>query len=301
MFNPELILFISLMLAAYSAYSILKFFLTSNVDTNILSWASGQEPVKSKSPLVNASRPLVHQFTLQHALKIKSPAYRSNIERLLETSGLNRELNVDEFIGLQILWGVFFPTFISIMNFALDMGFSWFLVLLIFPLGAYFPFIYAKQQKGIRELSVRGDLPFFTDLLALSTVGLDFIAAIQRISEKAEGSVLGEELGIVLKDIKLGSSRSDALKGLGRRIDLPEITSFVSVLIDADATGASISQVLKDQANQIRMERFVRAEKAGARASQTMLFALIFFIMPAVFIVVMGPMAVQFMSGGGVK
>jgi tight adherence protein C len=109
---------------------------------------------------------------------------------------------------------------------------------------------------------------------------------------------LAEELGIVLKDIKLGSSRADALKGMAQRLDVGEITSFVAVLIDADSTGASIAQVLKDQSVQIRLERFVRAEKAGARASQLMLFPMMLFIMPAVFMVLFGPLIVQFFYGG---
>ena len=85
---------------------------------------------------------------------------------------------------------------------------------------------------------------------------------------------------------------------MSKRLDISEITSFVAVLVDADSTGASISQVLKDQSVQIRMERFVRAEKAGAQASQLMLLPMLLFIMPAVFIVVFGPLVVQFFSGG---
>jgi tight adherence protein C len=205
---------------------------------------------------------------------------------------------VDEFIGLKIFWGFGFPGLLLILNLAFGLGIHWAIFVLAIGLGWQFPDIYAKNQKKKRELSVRADLPFFADLLALSTeAGLDFISAIQRIVEKAEGSVLGDELGIVLKDIKLGASRMDALRGLAKRIDITEIMSFVAVLVDADATGASISQVLKDQSVQIRLERFVRAEKAGARASQLMLVPLIFFILPAVFIVVFGPVVVNFTRG----
>ncbi len=71
----------------------------------------------------------------------------------------------------------------------------------------------------------------------------------------------------------------------------------MAVLVDADSTGASIAQVLKDQSIQMRLERFVRAEKAGARASQTILIPLMLFILPAVFIMVFGPVALQFMYG----
>ena len=124
------------------------------------------------------------------------------------------------------------------------------------------------------------------------------VSSIQRIVDKAETSVLAEELGVVLKDIKLGASRADSLKAMAMRLDISEITSFVAVLVDADSTGASIAQVLKDQSNQIRLERFVRAEKAGAKASQTILIPLMIFILPAVFIVVFGPVIMQFFYGG---
>ncbi len=127
---------------------------------------------------------------------------------------------------------------------------------------------------------------------------MDFINAIQRIVDKAENSILAEELSIVLKDIKLGSARADALKALAIRLDIPEITSFVAVINDADYTGASISQVLKDQSQQMRVERFVRAEKAGAKAAQLMLVPMILFVMPAVFIVVFAPVILQFIYGG---
>jgi tight adherence protein C len=298
--SADLTLYAGLFMAAFAIYSAVSAFLTnSNSDKDMLSWASGNEPIKSKSPLVNWSRPLVHQFTLKYALRMKNERMRKRAERLILTAGLSRELNVNEFIGLQLLWGVMFPLLFATLNFALEIGFPTVVFIGIMPIGYYFPILYANREKRNREVSVRADLPFFADLLALSTeAGLDFISAIQRIVDKAESSVLAEELSIVLKDIKLGSSRADALKGMSQRLDISEITSFVAVLVDADATGASIAQVLKDQSNQIRLDRFVRAEKAGARASQALLFPMMLFIMPAVFIVLFGPVIVQFWYGG---
>lgn len=297
--SAEITLLGGLLLAAYAVYSFVSALLTNNSEKELLSWASGQEPVKSKSPFVNWSRPLVHNFTLQHALRLRNPAYRKRLERLIETAGLSRELNVDEFIGLQILWGGMLPLLIAIMKFALEIQFHWIFIVALIPAGFYGPTFYANAQKREREKRVRADLPFFSDLLALAVkAGSDLMSAIQKIVDKAENSVLADELAIVLKDMKLGSSREDALRGLARRLDIPEITSFVAVLVDATATGASMEQILRDQSEQIRMERFVRAEKAGARASQTMLIPLMFFILPAVFIVVFGPVAIQFLSGG---
>lgn len=298
--SAEFLLVGGLVSAAFAVYSMVSAFMSNGkAEKDLLSWASGSEPVQSKSALVNLSRPLVHQFTLKYALKYKNETHRKRVQKMILTGGLSGELNVDEFIGMQILWGFVMPALFAVMNFALEFGFSNALFLMMVPVGIYFPQMYANNRKRDRELSVRADLPFFADLLALSTeAGLDFIGAIQRIVDKAEDSVLAEELGNVLRDIKLGSSRADALKGMSARLDISEITSFVAVLVDADSTGASISQVLKDQSVQIRLERFVRAEKAGARASQMILFPMMIFIMPAVFLVLLGPVILQFVYGG---
>lgn len=293
------ILFSGLGLAALSVYLFMTALFTNNADAEALAWASGTEPVKSKSGLINFSRPLVHNFTLQHAQRLNGKASREKIRRKLMTSGLSQELNEDEFIGLQILWGLMFPVALFVLNFALQMN----LAIWVFPIlalvGWFFPTFYASTQRNQRYVAVVVDLPFFIDLMALSTeAGLDFMGSLSRIVEKAEDSVLSEEIRIVLKDLKLGSSRREALTRFAERLDIPEITSFVAVVRDAEETGAPISQVLKDQSIQMRMERFVRAEKAGAKASQAMLIPLMFLILPAVFLMVFAPVVLQFFYGG---
>ncbi|MFZ3228803.1 MAG: type II secretion system F family protein [Pseudobdellovibrio sp.] len=299
--SAELMLFAGLILAGSAVYLFVSSLLAGKPGEQQLSWASGSEPIKSKNGIINLSRPLVHQFTLHYAAKIKSEKYRKKIRRLIKVGGLASELNEDEFIGLQLFLGVAFPLFLLVMNFSLDLGFPPILVFGIGLIGFLLPEMHCKGTKQSRELSVRADMPFFIDLLALSVeAGLDFFGAIQKIVDKAEGndSVLAEEFQIVLKDIKIGSSKTEALKELAARLDMQEVTSFVAVLIDAEATGSSISQVLKDQSVQMRLERFIRAEKAGARASQLILLPLMLFILPAVFIMVFGPIAITAMSGG---
>lgn len=295
-----------ILLSGLSLFAVAVFLFThalfnNNTDAEALAWASGTEPAKSKSPLINASRPLIHNFAIQHAQRIKNPTYRRNVERKILTAGLSREINVDEFIGMQILWGVLFPIFFCILDFAFQLNITYLAGVAISMTGLFYPHVYCSQQRRSRYVAVVCDLPFFIDLMALSTeAGLDFMGALQRIVEKADNgtSVLAEELQIVLKDIKIGSSRREALTRLADRLDIPEITSFVAVVRDADETGASIAQVLKDQSVQMRLERFVRAEKAGARASQAMLIPMMFLILPAVFIMVFAPVVLNFFYGG---
>lgn len=148
-----------------------------------------------------------------------------------------------------------------------------------------------------RQQQIRLAIPFVVDLLSLCTeAGLDFMAAIQRVVQKAKRSPLIEELEQVLNELKLGTTRADALRNMSDRINMSEISSLVAVLVTADKMGASISTALKSQSDQIRSERFIRAEKAGAAASQKILFPLIFFIVPAVFIVVLGPLVAKLLQ-----
>ncbi|HPI40309.1 MAG TPA: type II secretion system F family protein [Pseudobdellovibrionaceae bacterium] len=298
--SANIMLFVGLVVAAIAMYLFVSSLLANNSDKQQLSWANNNEPVKSKSSIINFSRPLVHQFTLQYALRIKSFEYRKKVKKIIMTAGLSRELNEDEFIGLQFLWGILFPVMLFVMNFALQMGFHPLILVFISLIGYKLPEIHASGEKKRRELSVRIDMPFFVDLLALSVeAGLDFFSAIQKIVDKSRGSdsVLSEELSIVLQEIQIGSSKQQALKDMAERLDMSEMTSFVAVLIDAEQSGASIAQVLKDQSIQMRLERFVRAEKAGARASQAILVPLMLFILPAVFVMVFGPVAISFISG----
>ena len=295
-----LTLIAGLVLASGAVYTLVSVILKQGNEAEALSWLDGQEPEKSKAPFIQMSRPLVHNFTLSYVKKVKSKKYRQKIEKKILTAGLSKELNVDEFIGLQILWGLAFPILFFIFNIILSLGFPPITGFLMGACGFYFPHAYCNSQRKKRYLSIIADLPVFVDILALSTeAGLDFMGSLQKIVEKApKESVLAEEFYTVLKDMKLGQSRSESLTNLDKRIDIPELTSVVSVIKDAEETGASISKALKAKAEQMRFERFARAEEAGAKASQKILIPMMVFIIPAVFIVVFAPAAFQFMGGG---
>lgn len=295
--SAELLLIAGLLLIGIAIYLVVSSLLNEQ-QTQSLSWADDGAPDRSRGGFIEIARPLVHKLTLRWAPRVKSPSYRKRVEKLILTAGLERVINVDEYIGLQILGGIFLPIMVMILNFALELGYPVLFIAFLVPLGWFLPRIQCNYERKKRYQSVIVDLPFFIDILALSTeAGLDFGGAIQRVVEKAKSSVLADELGKVLRDIRLGQSRAEALRSMSDRLDMSEITSFVAMIIDADATGVSIGQVLKDQSTQMRINRFTRAEKAGARASQQILLPLILFILPAVLIMVMGPIVIQFLGG----
>ena len=297
--GSDYLLYLGILLAGFSVLWTVYTIFAVNEDSKALSWATGDQPDKSESPIINWSRPLVHQLTIKYAKRIKSESFRKSIEYKIMTGGLENELNIDEFIGLKMLWGIFFPVLLAILNFSLVLGYPWIVIAAAVPFGWFIPDLHANKQKQMRYQSIIIDLPFFVDLLALSTqAGADFMSAIQKISDAAENSLLAKEFDKVLRDTRLGSTREQALKSMSRRLDITEMTSFVNVLTDADSTGASIGEVLKEQSEQMRLERFVRAEKAGARASQAIMLPMMMFIIPAVFIMVFAPVGLQFLYGG---
>ena len=127
-----------------------------------------------------------------------------------------------------------------------------------------------------------------------------FIAGVHKVCEKAKAGPLVDELAFMLREIQVGTSRQQALRNLARRTEMAELRSFSALLIQADILGASIGPVLRAQSDLIRTQRFQAAERAGAYAATKILFPLILFIMPAVFIVIFGPIVLNFVFGTGV-
>ena len=119
------------------------------------------------------------------------------------------------------------------------------------------------------------------------------------VESLTRSSRVADELSLMLREIRLGTTRSDGLRNLAERCGVPEVSSFSSVLIQADRLGASIGTVLRAQADLMRAERFQRAEKAGARASSIILVPLVLFILPAALLVIVGPVLLRFIYGMG--
>jgi len=140
-------------------------------------------------------------------------------------------------------------------------------------------------------------LPYAIDLLSLSVAaGLDFTEALARIVAQLGQSPLAVELGEMLRQIKLGKARVEALRDLSRRVDMPELSSVVSALIQTDELGGNLGPILRAQAHQLRIERSNYAEKQAMKAPVKILFPLIFFIFPTVLIMIAGPIALKLLA-----
>jgi len=164
--------------------------------------------------------------------------------------------------------------------------------------GYFYPDIWLSGVIQKRADDVIRAMPFIIDMLALSVeAGLDFMAAIQRVIEKAPRSPLVEEFETLIKETKIGSSRAEGLRQLGWRVNVIEINSFCATLIAADSVGASIGPLLKQLSGELRVKRTSRAEQQGATAATKILIPMIFFILPAVLVAIFAPMVLKMLNG----
>lgn len=155
--------------------------------------------------------------------------------------------------------------------------------------GIVLPDTLLQQKTTKRQALIRKALPDTIDLLIVSVeAGMGFDGAISKVVEKTKGP-LTEELALCLDEIRVGKMRGDALKDMAARIDIPEITSFVAAVYQADQLGVSIARVLHVQSEAIRTARVQRIREIAAKLPVKMLFPLVFFIFPAIFVVLLGP------------
>jgi len=166
-------------------------------------------------------------------------------------------------------------------------------------IGFYVPFYIIGSRARQRQSSIIKSLPDAFDLITTCVeAGLGLDAALARVAEKVEGP-FANELSRALRDIALGKARRDALKELGERTGVPDLIQFTNAVIQAEAMGSSVGTVLRVQAEQLRTRRRQRAEEAAYKAPVKMLFPLVLFIFPTLFIVILGPAAITIMNDFG--
>ncbi|MBU1221609.1 type II secretion system F family protein [Myxococcota bacterium] len=226
-----------------------------------------------------------------------SSSYREKMKWKFIAMG-KPEMIVEDFLVIQEFSAIMFGLlFLLLLNF-FKKPLPWSVAGV--ALGFLFPYQWLYDQIKKRQKKIVRALPYALDLLTLSVeAGLDFQAAIQTVIDKAKDGPLVEEFSLMLSEIRMGRTREESLRNMAKRIQVVQVSAFVTNLIQADRMGTSLGKILRIQSTQMRIDRTQLAEKKANEAPIKMLFPLVACIFPTVFMVLFGPIIYTFMSGGG--
>ena len=234
-------------------------------------------------PMIRGSSTFVSRFTPQRSIE--------NTQHKLELAGNPNNWSAAEFLGIRGLAALLLAalTFVLLMltgaGVTRQLLFSGAMGLL----GFFLPVVWLGRHIKSRQDEIVRTLPDALDLLTISVeAGLPFDGAMQRVAEKWDNE-LSKGFQRLLTEMQVGKSRRDALRDMSDKMDVPDVTSFVAALIQADQLGISIAKVLRIQAEQMRIKRRQRAEEKAQQAPIKMLIPMTFLIFPTILIVIMGP------------
>lgn len=236
--------------------------------------------------------PLVEFFAhyLGSLMRVEQVA-RGN--RLLAQSGQGFMMNAQQFLGLQIVSALLFMTGAWLCMVMLDHPAGLWTVAAGL-LGFSLPYLSAREKRKRRKVEILRQLPVFLDYLAMSIqAGANFTGAIRHAVDKGPDGPMKVELNKVMRDIRAGMGRFDALRLMAERVGVDPVQTFVNAVVQAERTGASVGEMLKGQADQRRTERFQLAEKLAMQAPVKLIFPLVAFIFPTTFLIIGFPIAMK--------
>lgn len=223
--------------------------------------------------------------------------YLENSNRKLRLSGLSFILTAEQYFSVRLLAAICSLILALFSMSAMgEISYGWLVFFTMF--GFFLPMITLNDLHAKRKNSIVKDLPMYLDYITMSVqAGLNLSGALQQAVDKGPKGPLHAEFDGVIRDLRAGMSRTDALKAMSERVQVKEINNLVSALIQAEKTGASLSATLTIQANQRRVERFQKAEKKAMEAPVKLVFPLVAFIFPVTFMVLGFPIAMKIIHG----
>jgi len=224
--------------------------------------------------------------------------YLERANERLQLTGVGYLINSEQYYAIRI---------VSVLAIA---GLAWFsmsaldnfdpTMMLLGVVGGFFlPALWLRDVRIRRDKAVLKALPTYLDFITMAVeAGLNLTGAINQAMDKGPAGPLRHEFYMVVRDLRAGLPRSEALRRMEKRMGLLEITSFVGTVIQAEKMGARLGEALRIQAEQRRTERFQRAEKLAMEAPVKLIGPLLIFIFPVTFIVLGFPIAMKFLGQG---
>lgn len=216
------------------------------------------------------------------------------LQDLLIMAGNPGNLTPGQFRALKILLMIVSSSICTLLFVILGLNMRFLMLFLVVPImgSLVMPMFILKKKVTTRQKLVKRAIPDCLDLLTVSVeAGLGFDQAVSKYVEKV-ANPLAEEFNRMLQEVKMGKQRRDSLRDMATRVKIEELDTFISSIIQADTLGVSIANVLRIQSEQIRIKRRQEIEEQAMKAPLKMLFPMILFIFPTIFIVVFGPIGI---------
>lgn len=239
-------------------------------------------------------KPLIDEFS-RGILNITPKEIVNNYEKKIIMAGNPYGFTVKEWLNIQVIIVIVFPVLTLLIGLVkgLDTRQIFFLILTEMILGFVFPNLFLTSRIQQRRKNILKSLPDVIDLLTVSVeAGLGFDGALAKVVDKMPGE-LANEFARVLQEMKMGKPKKDALKEMSNRVGLPDLTTFISAIIQAEQLGVSIGNVLRIQSQQMRLKRRQSAQEKAMKAPIKLLLPMIFFIFPTIFTVLVGPVVIK--------
>jgi len=237
-------------------------------------------------------KPVVSHFA-QLTQRLNPPEYVEAVKAKHVQAGISGAEKVERFLAIRILGFVFIPLWVLLILVVNPLAFTglvkWITVAIGVTAGAILPSARLEAKISERHTNIQRQLPDVLDLLVISVeAGLGFEQAVDRVVTNVPGD-LSAEFARMIGETQAGASRSESLRAMQERVDIPEIRSFVLAMIQADQYGVSVAQVLRAQADEMRIKRRQQAQEKAQKAPIKMMLPMVFCIFPALFVVVIGP------------
>ncbi len=264
----------------------------------VVSYAAGQQatrPLEEKRPsILEVVVPVLSQI----ALKVTPSAQTQQLEARLSAAGVRR-VNAQQFLALKTVGG-FLALVLGLAIGGLNLSGLLLAGLFVACILILPDFLLVRAARE-RAQKLSAHLPQAIDQIAVSLeAGLGFDAAVSHFVRR-DRSPLAAELRVMLSEVRMGEPRSAALKRLAERIPSDDVRNFVQTLVQSEGVGISRVGILRSQADDLRLRRQMAAEERAQKAPVKMLFPIVIFIMPVMFIVILGPAFKQTSTllGGG--
>lgn len=248
-------------------------------------------------------RPVINLFS--HRVADGMRTYSVDLIRdRLYAAGVGYAIRAEEFVVCRRMGLAMGLILCAYAYLVVDFRSLWWIgfLLLMIPAGYFYPDIWLRDATKRRQNRIEREFPFCLDLLVLSMrAGLNFSSAIDHVMEKMPPGPLKQEFGRFLRDTRTGVNRRDALIGLGRRVRLGSIGNFVAAVNQAEESGGELGDILLQQSQQRRKERFLRAETLANRAPVKLLFPLVFLLFPMTFIIIGVPVVTKLVHNGSLE